>query len=199
MARRKTLDCHRARYLDAVKRIVVAAHSLQSMRDVELAVCMTVPPDEDDMERATVLQRELHNACEAMRRIEKDSRHRLGVGALTGSDLPDALRIAICILAGKCCTDAVQVTSVSALAELSAGHDAAGLLLVHEAMKKGGALRDYVSLDFLGARNLGEADPALTEAALERLFRLHASVEDIASLEMRSSLPNEKGDDDETH
>ena len=164
----------RREYHDLLKTAVTRAHELNAMLDVQLAICCPVEPEQSDLRKAARLRIDIAKACAGMRRIEAAVEQSFGVQALLGVDAPDEIRIALSLLAAKALTNAVQIHSVTVLAEMAAADSVERLLTIHEAMQQGGVLRPHVGVDARNARNVGEfLDPCITEQALVRLLGLN--------------------------
>lgn len=173
-----TVAILRQRYLASTKNMVVAAHRRHGLLDVELAVCLSAGPEPDDLLNVVAANKDIAQACNAMRKVEIESNHVFGVQLLLGEDAADPIRTAIALLAAKAVTDAVTIHTVASLADIAAGSDENDLVTIHEAMRRGGLLRAHVEVDMSRARNLGElADPALTESAFRTLLGLGPDTE----------------------
>ena len=136
--------------------------------------------DPDEQKQIASLTERCGALANRMRIIERQAQGKLGCHALFGPvDIPPVLRLAVAVLAMKGLAHSVasECRTVSMLAELVAGKQAAEMLTVREAFKKkGGILRPHIHIEM--ERVLDEAEnPTLTEAAFRTFLGLEQDAE----------------------
>ena len=109
--------------------------------------------------------------CNRARAIEQRSQGKIGIPTLLETDIPNAIRVAIAILAGKSLSGSWQheCRDVGRILQPAAGGDANDLLLVREAFRRNGLLRPHLHL--VVGRTIDEmGNLTLTEKAFRQLL-----------------------------
>ena len=125
----------------------------------------------DDFRKATLKQlaetnRDISRLCDKLRAIERRGKGVIGLPALGCRDLPNPLRVAVSILAGKMLSHSLsfEARNLAQLAQTAAADIPRDLLLVRDAFRPDGVLRPYVVFRF--GRSLDEfSEISLTERA----------------------------------
>ncbi|MDD2600027.1 MAG: hypothetical protein PHO37_12515 [Kiritimatiellae bacterium] len=141
--------------------------------------CLRSPEDAEESKQLVARTNiQLDDGCNKLRAIEQSSNGAIGIPALFGTDLPNPIRIAIAILAGKATSGAWPHAThcVGTMLQPSAGTSPKDLLLVRESFSKSGALRPHIHCRL--ARVIDEiSDLTLRESSYRRLLALEPDYE----------------------
>ena len=116
--------------------------------------------------------------CNQTRAVEQMSRGSLGTHALLGTDLPNALRVAVAVvitknLTGTCTTECRYLGN---LIQVAGGAEIADQILVRQAFERKGVLRPHILCEV--GRTLDEfSNITLSESAFRKIAALDADSE----------------------
>jgi hypothetical protein len=116
--------------------------------------------------------------CNKLRSIEQRARGCIGIPALLGEDVPNAIRLVLAILAGKSLSGywSHETHHVGAILLPAGGTDPQDLITVREAFRKSGCLRPHIR--FEAGRTLDEmSNLTLTETAFRQFLALEPDSE----------------------
>jgi len=141
--------------------------------------CMRSPQDAAESERI-VAQASIRitERCNKLRAIEQRSKGAIGIPSVLGKDVPNAIRVAVAILAGKATSGSWphETHSVGSLLQPAGGADPKDLLAVREAFRQCGILRPHIHCE--QARTIDElSNLAITETSYRLLLALEPDSE----------------------
>ena len=145
-------------------------------------MCMNAlrSPQEAEESRQAIakITRRIADVCNKLRAIEQRAKGGIGIPALFGTDLPNAIRAAVAILAGKSLSGSWnhECRIVGNLLQPAGGAEPSDLLAVREAFRKGGLLRPHIHWE--AGRTFDEmANVTLSENSYRKLLALEPDSE----------------------
>jgi hypothetical protein len=124
------------------------------------------------------INRRIAEVCNRARAVEQRARGGIGVPALFGTDVPNAIRVAVAILAEKSASGSFhhECRNVGTLLSPAAGTEPNDLLAVRESFRRGGILRPHVLCEV--GRTIDEmSNLTLMEGAFRRFLALEPDTE----------------------
>jgi hypothetical protein len=132
------------------------------------------PQDAEESKKIVAkINRQIAENCNRMRAIEQRARGGIGIPTLLGQDVPNVIRVAVAILAGKSLSGSWghECRSLGGLLQPAGGSDPEDVLVVREAFRKSGVLRPHIHSE--PGRTLDELGHlTLTEVAFRKLLSL---------------------------
>jgi hypothetical protein len=136
---------------------------------------------EDAAESLTTVEKinkRIADACNKLRSVEQRGRGCIGIPAVLGADVPNAIRTAVAILAGKSISGhwTHETHHLGTLLLPAGGNNPQDLLAVREAFRKTGLLRPHVRCEL--GRTLDElSNLTLAESTFRQLLALEPDSE----------------------
>ena len=124
------------------------------------------------------INKRVADACNKLRAIEQRARGGIGIPTVLGTDVPNAIRAAVAILAGKSLSGhwSHETHHLGVLLLSAGGNNPQDLLAVREAFRKTGLLRPHVRCE--PGRTLDElSNLTLTESSFRQLLALEPDSE----------------------
>lgn len=174
------MDGLRSEYLEAMAELSGLAVDRTTHLPADMGMnAMRSPQDaEESIKAVAKITRRIAEVCNRARAIEQRARGAIGIPAILGSDVPNVIRLAVAILAGKSAAGSWihECRNVGQLLPAAGGADPQDLLTVREAFRKSGLLRPLIHCD--PGRTLDEmSNLTFTEAAFRRLLALEPDTE----------------------
>jgi hypothetical protein len=137
------------------------------------------PQDTEESNKAVAkITRQIAEVCNRSRAIEQRSRGTIGVPTIFDSDVPNAIRVALAILAGKSFSGSWQheCRYVGTILQPAAGAEINDILTVRESFRKGGLLRQHILCE--SGRTLEEMkNLAMSEKSFRKFLALEPDSE----------------------
>lgn len=174
------IDGLRTEYLEAMVELGGLAVDRQSHIPSDMGMNALRSPQEAEESVKVVAKatKRIAEVCNRARAIEQRARGAIGIPVLFGADAPNAIRVAMAILIGKSFSGSWyhECRTVGGILQPAAGTDINDLIIVREAWRKGGVLRQHCHCE--SGRTIDETyNLTLTEGAFRRILALESDSE----------------------
>lgn len=180
MKGREKIEGYRTDYMTAMTELGTLAIDRGSHLPLEsgLSALRSVQDAEESRNAVTKINQQVAETCNRARAIEQLAHGCIGVPALFGVDIPNAIRVVVAILLGKSLagTWTYESKNVGALLLPASGGNADDMIVAREAFSSRGILRKHIHCEL--GRTIDETDKlSLTESAFRTLLALEPDSE----------------------
>lgn len=141
-------------------------------------VMSSVSDASESLKTVETINKRIADTCNKLRALEQRARGEIGIPALFGTDVPNVIRVAVSLLAGKSTSGLFphETRRLSDFLVPAAGNTPQDLVTVREAFRKTGILRPHIHCNV--GRTFDEMDYlTFTESAFRKLLALEPDSE----------------------